>query len=979
MQSAYRFFVLVVFIVLSSFRSYSQSHRVIHYSLAEGLPSSQILSVMEDKLGYLWIGTYGGGLVRFDGRDFVTYTKKHGLIDNDVNTIVQDKSGNIWVGTARGVSKFDGNKFIAVRNQFDREDVNNNLRVRQMELFNDSLFFITRTGKVGLFAGDSVKLIETGYPVIRLLPDNTNHQLYFITDDGLLKKMGQPEFSITLPLGTAIKDFVNFKGETLLSSNDGLYRISNNNSIIRVYPFIKSKPLIIDPVDSVLWTYSNKGEFTKVNWDGLEEQDIELFKDIIGVTCYLKDGEGGIWIGTFANGLWYITNSEFDRISTAQNTNALIFPIERLIKENSLLLGTYGGGLLKIASNGRFSSIVSEVGSKNFVYDMANTPEGMWIGTAGGLGKYNGRPIKWYKDTMGNPLDSILSLEVDSKKQLWVGRMGRKINMVRNDSVFQISTSGFDSYDALSLKYSEFDSTLYIGSIDGLYALREGKIMKINIPEIGMSTIYGLDLYQTKYLIMGTGGIGIVVMNIESGTITAIIGEREGLFSDLIYFVKVDGEYIWIGTPRGINKIKFTSEISISSMDKYNNHNGFTGIETNSNGFYIDDSIKVFASSDGIYRYIGSKVRAKTDHFKLHLEDIALFYGEYSSRDFAKTLDAEFFKIPVKPSFPPERNHISFKFNLVNKSLPANVRFKTKLDNFEDAWTIVSDKRDVIYSSLPPGDYIFRVVAISTGDGKQLDELQYPFTIESPFYKTLWFQALAVILIILTIILLFYVKVQQRVGNLLRVEKIRFEENQSLRQEIARDFHDEMGNHLAKIVSYVDVLKINPEGIDSNQILNKIEHSVKFINFGTRDFIWTINPKNNSVTGLFFYVRDFADNFFKNSSVMFRSFYDLGGEWNISYKSSREIILIFKEVLTNSLKHSKAKNVSFSLRRRDNLILFTLQDDGIGFLQNGSVRSGGLANIEYRAQKINGELHVNTKPDHGTRIELALAISGFKQ
>lgn len=112
---------------------------------------------------------------------------------------------------------------------------------------------------------------------------------------------------------------------------------------------------------------------------------------------------------------------------------------------------------------------------------------------------------------------------------------------------------------------------------------------------------------------------------------------------------------------------------------------------------------------------------------------------------------------------------------------------------------------------------------------------------------------------------------------------------------------------------------------------------------------------------------------------MFKSFYDLGGEWKISYKSSREIILIFKEALTNSMKHSKARNVSFSLLRRDDLILFALHDDGIGFLQNDQRSSGGLTNIEYRAQKIKGQLLISTTPDQGTQIELAFDISNFKE
>lgn len=977
MKNIYRFFALTVFVVTQTICVYSQSHRIIHYSLAEGLPSSQILSLMEDRLGYLWIGTYGGGLVRFDGRDFITYTKKDGLVDNDVKTIVQDKFGNIIAGTGRGVSRFDGNKFVTVQANLDNENSNEAFRVHQIARLDDSLFLISRTGKLGSLLGDSTRLIETTRPVVRLLPDNINHQLYFITDDRVLRKRGQPEFKVAIPKGVTIRDFVNFKGENLLSSNDGLYRVVNSDSMIRVYPYIKSRTLVIDSITNSVWTYSND-ILKKVDWEGGEAEGNDLLKGIFDVMCSVIDDEGGIWIGTFTNGLWHVVNSQFERIGTRQNTNAAIFPIERLKKENSLLLGTYGGGLLKIAGNRCISSIVNEDKSRNFVYDMVSTPDGIWIATAGGLGKYNGRSIKWYNDPKGKTLDSVLSIEIDNKKQLWLGRMGRKINMVRNDSVFQVDISGFDSYDALSLKYCEFDSTLYIGSINGVFALRNDKIKKVDLPEIRIDGISGLSVYRTSHLVIGTADSGVVLMNLKTGLVK-MLTQDDGLLSNLIYFVKADGDDLWIGTPRGINKVSFEDTMTIASIDKYNNLNGFTGIETNSNGYYIDDSIKVFASADGIYKFIEVKDRPRRNQVKLHLEDVSLFYGEHSSRAFAKSLDDEFFRIPVNPSFPPGLNHVSFKFNLVNKSQPVNVRFKSKLDNFENTWSIVSDRRDVTYSSLPPGEYTLRVVAINGIDGRQLDELLYPFTIESPFYMTLWFRILVAGLIIITIVLLFYLKVQQKVRDALRVEKIRLAESQSLRQEIARDFHDEMGNHLAKIVNYVDVLKINPAGVDTNQILGKIEHSVKFINLGTRDFIWTINPRNNNVTSLFYYVRDFADKFFRNSSVAFRSFYDLSGEWNISYKSSREIILIFKEALTNAMKHSRAKNVSFSLLRKDNLVLFALHDDGVGFLQNDHRSSGGLTNIEYRAQKIKGQLNINTKPDQGTQIELALDISNFKE
>jgi ligand-binding sensor domain-containing protein len=72
-----------------------------------------IVALVVDRSGVVWAGTWGGGLSRFDGDGWQTFTKKDGLPANHVFTLAEDGSGNIWIGTSRGLAKYDGRNFAA--------------------------------------------------------------------------------------------------------------------------------------------------------------------------------------------------------------------------------------------------------------------------------------------------------------------------------------------------------------------------------------------------------------------------------------------------------------------------------------------------------------------------------------------------------------------------------------------------------------------------------------------------------------------------------------------------------------------------------------------------------------------------------------------------------------------------------------------------------------------------------------------------
>src|SRR5688500_2894567 len=102
---------LLFFWIFCQNYAFSQRYNFVNYSVEEGLPQSQIYSIYQDSQGYIWFGTYGGGLSRFDGINFETYNEEQGLTCSFVRSIVEYEFG-LLIGTDEGLFVFTNNQFI---------------------------------------------------------------------------------------------------------------------------------------------------------------------------------------------------------------------------------------------------------------------------------------------------------------------------------------------------------------------------------------------------------------------------------------------------------------------------------------------------------------------------------------------------------------------------------------------------------------------------------------------------------------------------------------------------------------------------------------------------------------------------------------------------------------------------------------------------------------------------------------------------
>lgn len=216
----------------------------------------------------------------------------------------------------------------------------------------------------------------------------------------------------------------------------------------------------------------------------------------------------------------------------------------------------------------------------------------------------------------------------------------------------------------------------------------------------------------------------------------------------------------------------------------------------------------------------------------------------------------------------------------------------------------------------------------------------------------------------------------QKIEELNELVEKRTQENLLLRTEIARDFHDVMGNKLASIASLSQMiyLKNNSEQNSWVEEIKRINGLSKEVYDGTKDFIWALDTNHNNLFQIYFYLKDFAERLYQYTEVSFESMPVTDKTHNLSLSSfiCSQIVLIVKEAMTNALIHAQAKTISFAIIEKETTICLVLSDDGKGFNINNLTRINGLNNMQTRANRSSINLEIKSILGTGTFVEVSI-------
>lgn len=279
--------------------------------------------------------------------------------------------------------------------------------------------------------------------------------------------------------------------------------------------------------------------------------------------------------------------------------------------------------------------------------------------------------------------------------------------------------------------------------------------------------------------------------------------------------------------------------------------------------------------------------------------------------------------------------------------------YQYKLDGYDEFWSTWSTETQKDYTNLKEGKYIFKVRSRNIAGANGVED-SISFTILSPWYRTWW----AYSLYTLIVGFLIYAGYKIRLKQILRVQKVR--------NRIADDLHDDVTGTLVGISNFANAAQITQDEEARTRFINLIKETADDTKEKITDIVWAINPEHDDWQSFLAKCRRYASDIFESSGIE----YEIDIVESISGKITMDLRqnfwLIYKEIITNIVKHAQAPSVFISINVSGNGLALIVKDDGKGFNTRLQNSGNGILSIHKRAKQVEAEAELDTEMNKGT-------------
>lgn len=199
-------------------------------------------------------------------------------------------------------------------------------------------------------------------------------------------------------------------------------------------------------------------------------------------------------------------------------------------------------------------------------------------------------------------------------------------------------------------------------------------------------------------------------------------------------------------------------------------------------------------------------------------------------------------------------------------------------------------------------------------------------------------------------------------------------ELEGMRNTIARDLHDDIGSALSSINILSQVALYEKNG-DAQNYLQRIGDQSARMMEDMGDMVWSINPRNDSMSQVITRMREFATEILDSQNVEYHFSEEVTEGLILNADKRKNLFLIFKESVNNAAKYSNAKRIEISLHQQDHTLVMRVKDNGRGFDERSIKTGNGLRNLRERAKEMNGTVTLKSVPGLGTEVELLLPLA----
>ncbi len=725
---------VLAFLIASSCL-YAQRYNFKFYGEEDGLENMAVHVVLQDRTGFLWVGTQNG-LYRYDGSRFVGFGKNEGLPGARVESLHESIDGTLWVGTQAGLARKSGDRFEVVPMGVARGVVS------REGIASDAAGRIYLATERGLVTGPPFKLIDApGGEAASAYVDGSG-----IVWFGCGPSLCRYEHGEAVEVGSAEGlpaegwDAIlgDLDGNLWVRSEKSLYMRASGSQRFEIRRGLPESTntyptLALDPAGKLLVpTYRGLARQTEQGWEILDAQQGLATNDISAV---MQDREGSIWLGLLGSGLarWLGYNewqSWSDREGLSRES---IWSIARDTM-GRLWVGTQFGLNYAEERKGRVVWKKQPLAGVEMIRALAAGPNGtLWIGAwPGGLRWLNTRTheTRFIGEDDGLTSNYVRHVMVDRESRVWVST---------REGLFR-AEAGSTSFETLipdetfHMTMTDRDGAVWAAGANGLVRFSQGQKTRFN-------TRNGLKSDVVAHVAEDPDGslwigyydaFGLTRMTFEAGKPRLEhFTTSSGLRSDKSLFLGFDARgWLWAGTDHGVDVFDRTR------WRHYGRSDGMIWDDCNTNGFMADADGGVWVgTSRGLSRF--RPAAATTASVPPTVVFTSVKFGEQS----------------VDPATAPEvqyrRNSLQVRFAALTFVQESSVLFRYRLAGIRGNWTETS-QRELDFPGLPPGQYTLEVLARNKQGMWSAEPARFTFQVLTPWFLTWWFR-IGNVLIVLAI------------------------------------------------------------------------------------------------------------------------------------------------------------------------------------------------------------------------------------
>lgn len=787
------FVSVLVFLPVISFTQ-NNNFRFKHLNVSNGLSNNNVVSIIQDNEGFMWFAT-SNGLNKYDGYNCKVY--KHnshdtsGLISSEINKLYEDHEKKLWVGTMAGLCRYQKKK-----GTFIRYPEVGDLPIRAIEEDKGKRLYVTSGSNIyqynnitkhfvpyfSLNSGDEIKSIYTdeegafwvathsgvyyinkfsGWSELRLkaidasdIAENDPYSLWIATKgDGLYLYNRQDR---------SLKKFQH--------SNSGS-RSLINNYVLSLYKDNRSRLWVSTENGGISIIEKGKKDFLNYSKNDADPESLSFNS----VKCFYEDRNQDMWLGIYQTGVdliternfaWFRQNS-FSRNSVSSN-NITFFCNDG---NNNIWIGTNGGGLNRYNTVTqkftRYTSTDDNPGglSSNVILDiLKDSKQGLWIAhSTTGVDRYDTLKKRFihYRHDPKHPSESLLSDDVlslyeDRKENLWIGTLlGLNLFNRKTNKFIDYSIKSNSLANKINVMLEDNHGNFLVGSDGGLHIIdRETKKYttwihndKIN-GSISNDRINTLFEDHKKRIWVGTAE-GLNLFDTKNKKFTCYY-QKDGLPSDVINAILEDDEgYLWLSTGNGL--CKFNPELK--TVSNFTVNDGLQGREFRERAaLKLQNGKMLFGGNNGFNLF--NPIDIKTSNFvpRVIITNMEVFNTSVRPGN-SKAIEEKDISQTKKVILSYKNSVFSFDFVALDFTAPEKNQYAYKLEGFDKDWNRAGNLHRATYTNISPGEYIFRVKAsrVKAANNKGIwkeTEASVKVIITPPFWKTWWFNLLAVAVIV---------------------------------------------------------------------------------------------------------------------------------------------------------------------------------------------------------------------------------------